>query len=146
MKTYLDILEEFGWPRIYLVPDRQFYQIEGDGLYRDKYGRRFATGEYSGIAAEKAPIIALRHNLRGKVLKSTIYHELLHPLEPYWKHWKIECAAELLAGGGGRGYYSQMYGHTPKDLHMTRDELLTLVRRRVVRFNKHQSWRIRASR
>lgn len=136
MKSYLTISEELGWPRIYLVPDLQFRKIDGDGLYRDRKNRRYAVGEiYYGISASKAPIIALRHNIRGKELWNTIYHEILHILYPWRKHWWIECAAEILAKGGGRGYYSNKYGHTPDDIHKTRDELLHMVRLQVLRFN-----------
>lgn len=134
MRSYLTILEELGWPKIYLVSDRQYRAIEGAGLYRDKHNKRW-DDTYDGASGEEAPVVTLRHNLRGKRLRNTIYHEILHKLYPYWRHWKIECAAELLAGGGGRGYYSEHFQHTPEDLHKTREELLLQVRRQVVRFN-----------
>lgn len=136
MKSYLLILMELNWPKIYLVSDTQFRHIEGDGLYRDHKNRRYPHDEvYVGISATTAPCIALRHNLRGKELRNTIYHEILHILYPWRKHWWIECAAELLARGGGRGYYSETYHHTPEDLGCTRDELLHQVRLQVKRFN-----------
>lgn len=135
MKSYLTIMEELGWPKIYLVPDIQFRKIDGLGLYRDHKNRRYPGEYYTGISSKYEPVIALRHNLRGKELWNTIYHEILHLLYPWRKHWWIECAAEILAKGGGRGYYSDKYGHTPEDIHKTRDELLIQIRRQVVRFN-----------
>lgn len=136
MKSYLLILEELGWPNIYLITDTQFRHIDGDGLYRDHKNRRYPVGEiYYGVSACKAPVVALRHNIRGKVLKNTIYHELLHILYPWAKHWWIECAAEVLAKGGGRGYYSEKYGHTPEELP-DREKLLHLIQLQVERFNR----------
>lgn len=130
MKTYLTILEELGWPKIYLVSARQFEKVDGDYLYKkDPDG-----SEYSGFAADSAPIITLHYNLRGKVLKNTIYHEIIHILQPWRKHWWVECAAELLAGGGGRGYYSKKYNHYPEELG-TREQVLHLLQLAVVRFN-----------
>lgn len=136
MKTYLTVLEELGWPKVYLVTDRQFHKIEGDSLYRDKHMKRYPVGEiYYGVSATKAPIITLRHNLRGKVLKNTIIHEIIHIVQPWRTHWWIECAAELLAGGGGRGYYSTKYNHTVADLP-PKEEVLRLIRLAVKRFNR----------
>lgn len=134
MKSYLTILEELGWPKIFLVPDAQYRAIEGEGLYRDKHNKRWED-TYDGASGDEAPVVTLRHNLRGKVLRNTIYHEILHILYPWRKHWWIECAAELLAGGGGRGYYSDKYNHTPEDIKHTQEELLIQVRRQVLRFN-----------
>ncbi len=131
MRSYLKILEELGWPRVFLVSPKQYESIDGLNIYKkDPDG-----STYSGFSSDIAPVITLRHNLRGKLLRNTIYHEILHILYPHWPHWKIECAAELLARGGGRGYYSNKYGHTPEDLHKTREELLTQIRRQVLRFN-----------
>lgn len=141
MKSYLTILEEFGWPKIYLVSDRQFRAVEGDGLYRDKKNKPYPRDEiYTGISGTEAPILAMRNNLRGKVLRNNIYHEIVHILYPWRRHWWIECAAEVLAGGGGRGYYSKTYNHTPADLP-DRDRLLHLIRLQVIRFNKSKYMR-----
>ncbi len=135
MKSYLTILEELNWPKIFLVSDRQYRAIDGDGLYSVNKIRRDPTGEYSGASAKNAPVVTLRHNLRGKVLLNTIYHEILHLLYPWMRHWKIECMAEILAKGGGRGYYSDKFHHTPDDIGKSRDELLVQIRRQVARFN-----------
>lgn len=125
------MLGELGWPKVYLVSARQFEKVEGDYLYK----KNPDGSEYSGFSATKAPIITLHYNLRGKVLKNTIIHEILHIIYPWRQHWWIECAAEVLACGGGRGYYSTKYGHSPAELP-SRDRLLHLVQLAVKRFNK----------
>lgn len=135
MKNFLQISQELGWPKIYLVSDQQFRAIEGEGLYKDKHNKRWED-TYDGASGEEAPIISLRHNLRGKALRNTIYHEILHRLYWWRRHWWIECAAEILANGGGRGYYSKKYNHKPEDINKTREELLEQVRRQVKRFNQ----------
>ncbi len=135
MRSYLRIMEELGWPKIFLVCDTQFRAIEGDGLYRDKHNKKYPRDEiYTGISGTEAPIFAMRMNLRGKGLWNNIYHEILHILYPWRKHWWIECAAEVLARGGGRGYYSNKYGHTPEELP-DREKLLHQIRLQVQRFN-----------
>lgn len=136
MKSYLLILEELNWPRVYFVSDRQFRAIEGDGLYLNRHNKRYPPDEYYwGISGDTYPIICIRHNLRGKVLRNTIYHEVLHILYPWRPHWWIETAAEVLAKGGGRGHFSGIYGHTPEELP-DREKLLKQVRRQVARFNQ----------
>lgn len=134
MKNFLQILMELGWPRIYLVSDQQYRAIEGEGLYKDSHNKRWQD-TYDGASGEEAPVVTLRHNLRGKALRNTIYHEILHLLYPWQTHWWIECAAELLARGGGRGYYSQKYNHKPEDIGLSREQLLAQVQKQVERFN-----------
>lgn len=134
MKTYLTILEELGWPKVYLVSDQQYRAIVGEGIYRDKHNKRWKD-TYDGASGDKdAPIVTLRHNLHGKVLRNTIYHEVLHILFPWQPHWWIECAAEVMARGGGKGYYSGVYGHSVADLPK-REELLKRIKRQVLKFN-----------
>lgn len=130
MKSYLQILMELNWPKIYLVPAKQFEAIEGEYLYK-----RYPDGAVAvGISAVNAPIISLHHGLRGKALRNTIYHEILHILYPWRPHWWVECAAEKLARGGGRGYYSGVYNHSPDELP-SREKLVAQIRKQVERFN-----------
>lgn len=113
-KTLLRILKELNHPPVFLVPPEQFKSLEGDDL-EDDYG----------ISSEKCPfpIFTLRRGLRGKVLANVIYHEIGHRIFPYRQHWWIECYAQKMARGGGAGYYSKKYGHTPDEL-TTRDKLI----------------------
>lgn len=106
-KTLLRILKELNYPPVFLVPDEQFANLEGDGV-EDDYGISSYVCAF--------PIYALRKGMRGKVLANVIYHEIGHKIFPYRKHWWIECFAEKMARGGGRGYYSKKYGHTPDEL------------------------------
>lgn len=131
MKTFLSVLEELGWPKVYLVSPKQFEMIEGEKLYKkDPDG-----SSYVGISSDNNPIITLHHGLRGKALKNTIIHEILHKVTPYRQHWWIECMAEKLAGGGGKGYYSQKYGHDVSELP-SREKCLKSVQLSVKRFNE----------
>ena len=95
MRTYLKILEELDWPSIFMIESAQFEKVEGDSI----------KGNY-GISSIDKPVITIKGGIRGRVLKNTIYHEIAHHLFPNKKHWWIECAAERLACGGGRGYWS----------------------------------------
>lgn len=122
-RTFLRILEELEWPRIYLVSPKQFYHAEGDKI----------KGSY-GMAGLGDSIITLEKGLRGRVLANTIYHEIAHHLFPHRKHWWIECAAERLAKGGGRGYWSIQSRHTVDEMP-SRNEMLKLFRRASKRFN-----------
>lgn len=124
MRTYLNILFELDWPNVYLVDSVQFEKTEGDSI----------KGNY-GISSVDKPIVTIKKGLKGKVLKNTIYHEIAHHLFPNKKHWWIECAAERLAGGGGRGYWSTKYNHTVDELP-TRSVLLEIFRKATKRFNK----------
>ena len=128
-KEYCNILRELGWPRIYLVPTEQYDQIEQDDNYRYQSDR-----ETVGISGDIYPVISIRTSLHGKARTSTIYHEIGHHLWPNKPHWWIECFGEKMAGGGGRGYYSVMYNHSPEELP-SRADLLKLARRSSRRFN-----------
>lgn len=116
-------MEELEWPRVYLLTPKQYEKVDGisvRGLY--------------GISSVDYPVISIQKGLRGKVLSNTIYHEIGHILFPHRKHWWIECAAEKLARGGGRGYYSMKYGHTVDELP-SRAKVLLLFKRASKRFN-----------
>jgi hypothetical protein len=119
MKGFLKIVAELGNPPIFLVSPRQFKAMEGDELH---FYRAV------GIASVDYPIIAIYPGLQGKARDNTIYHEIAHHLWPWRPHWWIECFGEKMAGGGGRGYYSGLSGHTPNDLP-SRKKLLEMARR-----------------
>lgn len=122
-RTFLRILEELEWPRIYLLTPKQFEKVDGTKI----------KGSY-GIAGLYHPVITLEKGLRGKVLANTIYHEIGHHLFPHRPHWWIECSAERLASGGGRGYWSKVYGHTVDEMP-SRSKLLDLFQKASKRFN-----------
>ena len=125
-RTFLRILEELDWPMIYLVDPKQFERVDGTPI----------KGSW-GMAGRYAPIITLEKGLRGKKLSNSIYHEIAHHLFPNRPHWWIECAAEKLAGGGGRGYYSFTHNHSVEELP-SRSKLLNLFRQATKRYNdKH---------
>ena len=126
-RTFLRILEELEWPRIYLLTPKQFEKVDGTKI----------KGSY-GIAGLYHPVITLEKGLRGKVLANTIYHEIGHHLFPNRSHWWIECAAERLARGGGRGYWSVKYGHTVDEVP-NRARLLKLFIRASKRFNGNKT-------
>jgi len=107
-----------------MIESAQFEKVEGDSI----------KGNY-GISSVNMPVITIKSGIRGKVLTNTIYHEIAHHLFPNKKHWWIECAAERLAGGGGRGYWSVKYNHTVDELP-TRSVLLEIFRKATKRFNK----------
>lgn len=117
-------MSEIDYPPIFLVSPEQFWKLE----------KKSIKGCY-GISGEKHPIISITSGLRGKVKANTIWHEVLHILFPRWKHWRIECAAERLAGGGGRGYFSKKYGHTVDEMP-PREKLISIVRRASARMKK----------
>lgn len=124
MRTYLKILEELGWPSIYLIENKQFEKVEGDSI----------KGSY-GISSVDKPVITVKGGIRGRVLKNTIYHEIAHHLFPNRKHWWVECFAEKMANGGGRGYWSIKYNHSVDDLP-SRGVLLKMAQEATKRFNK----------
>lgn len=134
MKTYLKVMEELGWPNVYFILPKQFEHVEGDNVYM----KNPDGTQNDGISSDNEPVFTLRHNLRGKALKNVIIHEVLHKIQPWRPHWWIECAAEKLAGGGGRGWYSQKYKHSPDDLP-PKEELLRQVRNAVRRYNKKRA-------
>lgn len=123
MKLFTRILEELGWPRIFLVSPEQFHEIEG-----------WDPADVWGGAGEKAPIITIVGKQSYKMRCNTIYHEILHHLFPHRPHWWIEASAQRLAKGGGRGEYSKLSGHTVYDVP-NRDVLIKLSRRASDRFN-----------
>lgn len=129
LKTYIKILEELDWPNIYLVSPQQFEHAEGDKI----------KGNY-GIASDYQPIVTIARGLRGRKLSNTIYHEIGHHLFKFRPHWWIECFAEKMAGGGGRGDYSVKFGHTIDELP-ARSALLKIAQRASRRFNEHSGHR-----
>lgn len=122
-KTFLKILEELDYPRVYLIHPKQFEKVEGDKI-----------NGLCGNSSVKYPIITLNKGLRGKILANTIYHEIAHHLFPHRPHWWIECYAEKMARGGGKGYYARQHGHTIDELP-NRTKLLELSRKATKRFN-----------
>ena len=116
-KTFQKILAELDFPPIFMISIEQYEHIDGVSLESD-----------DGISSVKYPVFTIRKGLRGKAKLNVLYHEIFHVLFPSWKHWKIECAAEKMAGGGGKGYWSRKYGHSVDDLP-SRSYLLKLARR-----------------
>ena len=116
-RTCAKILAELGWPPIYFISQEQFLHVEGVSV----------KGSY-GISSTKYPVFTIQKGLRGKVKTNTIFHECAHILFPHWPHWKVEAFAEKMAGGGGKGYFCQKYGHSVDDLP-PRSYLLKLARR-----------------
>lgn len=129
MKAYNAILEELGWPNIFLVSPEQFKKIDGEGLEQSY-----------GISGDKYPIIAIRKGLVWKTLRNTIYHEIAHIIFPHRDHWWIEAYAEKMAGGGGTGIYCEEYGHSIDELP-SREKLLALSRKASARLNKNYRWK-----
>lgn len=121
---FLKILAELGHPPIWMIPPEQFKHVEGHSLKG-----------CDGISSTKYPVIAIRSGLRGKAKLNTLYHEIFHILFPHRPHWWIECAAERMAGGGGKGYFSVKYGHSVDDMP-PRSYLLKLARRASRRMKK----------
>lgn len=124
MKGFLRILEELDYPPIYLIPNKQFEMIEGEGLPEENK----VSQVIQGLSAAHYPVITLYSGLRGKKRDNVIYHEIAHHLWPWKHHWWIEMAAERLAGGGGRGFYSTMYNKSLDDVP-SRNKLLKMARR-----------------
>lgn len=110
------MLAELDWPPVYFISPEQFLHVEGVSV----------KGSY-GISSVRYPVFTIQKGLRGKAKLNTIYHEILHVMFPHWKHWRIECCAERLAGGGGRGYWSARYGKTVDDVP-SRARILELAR------------------
>lgn len=113
----MKILRELDWPPAFLISIEQYEYIDGCSL----------EGDF-GISSVKYPVFAIRKGLRGRVKKNVLYHEIAHILFPSKPHWWIEAFAEKMAGGGGRGYYCQKYGHSVDELP-SRSRLLKLARR-----------------
>ena len=132
-RKFIKILEELGWPRIYLVSIEQYHSIDGD-----VGPKQFRNEGYYGISSDYAPIIALGGGLVGRSYSNTIYHEIAHHLWPNKHHWWIEAFGEKMAGGGGRGKFCKKFDHTVDDLP-PRDELLRLARLASRRFNEKRT-------
>ena len=122
-RTFLRILEELNYPRVYLISPKQFEMVEGDKIKGS-----------DGIASVHHSAITTRKGLRGKALSNTIYHEIGHHIFPHRPHWWIECYAEKMARGGGRGAFAKLYGHSIDELP-SRARLLELSIRATKRFN-----------
>ena len=118
IKTFLEIMEELGWPPVYMIPPEQFRAYDGKALDSTTYGE----------AANYYPIITIRSDLEGKIRENTIYHEIAHHLWPWKPHWWIDIFGEKMAGGGGMGWYARHYKKTPDDLP-PRQKLVKMARR-----------------
>lgn len=101
MKWFDRILEDFGWPRIYLVSVRQFEELEG-----------WTPKPDWGGAGEKYPIICFTGKPYHRQKRNIVIHEILHKLFPDAEEWWVEGAAEKLTPGGGRGEWMKESGHT----------------------------------
>jgi hypothetical protein len=123
MRLFDHILEELGWPAIYLVSPEQFKELEG-----------WNPLDVWGGQGDKHPIITVVGKPDRKMRRNIIYHEILHHLFPRKPHWWIEVVAQKLAKGGGRGEFSIISGHTVYDVP-SRDELIKLAKRASKRFN-----------
>ena len=107
MRGFLAIMNELGWPPVYLIPPKQYEQFEGE-----KLNKRDVVG-YAGI---DYPVIVIYSGLRGRERDNVIYHEIAHHLWPWKPHWWIDLFGEKMAGGGGRGTWARSQGKTLDDL------------------------------
>ena len=121
---FLRILEELGWPQIYLVTPKQFEHIDGDKL-ESEFGNSNALHG----------IITIRQGLRGKVKRNTIWHEIGHIIHPNKPEWWIILFGEKMARGGGIGSSQYLNGHTSDELP-ARSVLLKLAQRASLRYNQ----------
>lgn len=126
-QIYKGIISEAGHPRIKLITPKQWNK-ENPGFEADKtYGFSHVEKRY----------ITINYKYKGDLLelKDTIWHEILHILFTYKKHWWIYCAAEKLSGNKERTYESLGYIHDANDVP-DKDKLLRLVRKASSRLNK----------
>ena len=123
MRVFDQILQELGWPRIYLVSPEQFHEIEG-----------WDPSDVWGGAGDKYPVITVVGKPSTKMRKNIIYHEIFHHIFPNRPHWWIEVAAQKLARGGGRGEYTKLSGRTIYDVP-DRETIIGLAKRASTRFN-----------
>lgn len=100
-----------------MIPPEQFRHVEGHSLKG-----------CDGISSVGYPVFTIRKGLKGKARANTIYHEMAHILFPSWEHWKIDLFGEIMARGGGRGYYATKYNKSFEDMP-PRSHLLKLARR-----------------
>jgi hypothetical protein len=126
MRGFLKIMEELGWPPVYLIPSKQYQQFAGEKMSRSTTW---------GYAAEEYPVITVLSGLRGKSRDNVIYHEIAHHLWPNKPHWWIDIFGEKMAGGGGRGHWAYTYGKTLDDLP-DRETLVKMARKQSARLMK----------
>lgn len=107
-----------------MIDPKQFEHIEGVSL----------KGCH-GISSTTYPVFAIHRGTKGKERLNTLYHEIFHLLFPSRPHWWIENAAEILAKGGGRGYYARKYDKPLEDMP-SRAELLRLARKASYRMKR----------
>jgi hypothetical protein len=127
-KVFLKIIKKLNYPPIFLIPPEQFAMLDGEEKKDENMVGDNGKEITLGIAAIEYPVITLYEDMGGKTLENVIWHEIAHHLWPWRKHWWIECFAEKMAGGGGRGDYSKMYGHTPDELP-SKKKLLKMARK-----------------
>ena len=113
----LRILAELDYPPIFMISPEQFEHIEGATLKG-----------CDGISSTDYPVFTIRRGLRGKARANTIYHELAHILFPSRPHWWVDLFGEIMARGGGRGYWAKKYNKSLEDMP-PRSYLLKLARR-----------------
>lgn len=130
-REFIKILEELGWPRIYLVDRAQFSSID-----HDIGPKEWREGLY-GVASDQAPVISIKESLTGRERRNVIHHEIAHHLFPHRPHWWIEAYAQKMARGGGTGEYCKKYNHSVDDLPV-RERLVLISRRASARFNKRK--------
>lgn len=116
---FRQLLELLDWPPIFLVSLEQFEHVAG---WRP-------DGRWPGGNDARHRIITVIPGLKRKPRTNTLLHEMVHILEPNWAEWKIELVAEKIVGGGGRGEYCKLYGHTPDELP-PRKSLICLLQKR----------------
>ena len=125
-----DIREELGNPNIYQVSKRQFEQMESEAI-----GKPYQIGASWGISSNYYPHIYIAPGMSMRARRNTIYHEMMHLMYPWRKHWWMALAGRVLADGGHRGEATPLYGHKIEELPL-RTELLKQVRRQARRFNE----------
>ena len=129
MKWFDNILEELGDPAIFLVSVRQFTAVmrlkDPDYDLGDAWGD--SDADYSIVTVVPGMTLKARDN--------TAYHELFHLLFSSWDHTEIELCAERMAGGGGKGEYTKIYGRDVREA-LTKKEIRILARRASKRYNE----------
>lgn len=126
-RVYREIIIEAGHPRIKLISVKKWNE-ENPGFEADK--------AYGFCNVEKR-YITINYKYAGTLLeiRDTIWHEILHILFEYKKHWWIYCSAEKLSGNIHRTYESGCFIHDRDDVP-DRCELIKTVRRTSARLNK----------
>lgn len=121
---FLKIMAELDYPPIWMISPEQFKHVEGVSV----------KGCY-GVSSTTYPVFTIDGGLRGKIRANTIFHECGHILFPHRPHWWIDLFGEIMARGGGRGYWANKYSKTPDDMP-SRSKLLKLARRASQRMKK----------